>query len=106
MAEPEKIEEKTIRIIWEEKPDNLPSFYANHLQISSGGETEFHITFGHLSPPLTFGLEEHELPDQILIKPILEIIASPEVMRKFVDVFSAGLKMFEDRQAQKERKNE
>ena len=104
MEEPKKIEERVIRIVWGNKPDNLPSYYANHLQVTSGGDTEFHITFGHLSPPLTFGLEEHELPDEIVIKPILEVIASPDVMRKFVEVFETGLKLFEDRQAEREKK--
>jgi len=101
MEEPKKIEQREIRVVWG-NPDGIPSHYANHLQISSGGGTEFHITFGYLSPPLTFGLEEHELPEEIVVKPLLEIVASPEVMRKFVGVFESGLEMFEKRKVAEE----
>ena len=106
MAEEKKLEEKVIRLVWG-NPEGIPSYYANHLQVSSGGGTEFHITFGHLSPPITTGLEEHELPEQIVIKPLLEVVASPDVMRAFVSVFQSGLEMYDKRKVEeKEQKND
>lgn len=106
MEEQKKPEEKAIRLVWG-NPNGIPSYYANHLQITSGGGTEFHITFGHLSPPLAFGLEEHELPEEVIIKPVVEVIASPDVMRAFVRVFETGLELFEKRKAsESEQKND
>jgi hypothetical protein len=82
----EKPEEKVIRLVWG-NTDDIPSYYANHIQISFGGETEFHITFGHF------------------IKPSVEIVASPDVMRAFVRIFESSLEKFEKRQAERDKKN-
>ena len=108
MEEPKELKEKAIRIVWG-NDENTPSLYANHLQINFGEGTEFHITFGHLSPPLTFGLEEHELPEEIIVKPTVKIIASPDVMRQFARVFEDSLKKFErirEKQAEREKREE
>jgi hypothetical protein len=91
-----EIREKKIRLVWGPN-ENTPVSYANHIQVSHAGETEFHITFGHLSPPLTVGLEEDELPDQVFIKPLITIVTSPDVMRAFVKVLSDNLKNFENK---------
>jgi hypothetical protein len=105
MAEKKKIEERKIRLIWD-NADDTPSYYANHMQVSFGGGTEFHITFGHLSPPLTFGLEEHELPEEIKIKPSVEIVASPDVMRAFVKVLVGNLENYEKSMLEREKEND
>lgn len=49
--------------------DDLPAYYSNHLYISHGGEHEFYLIFGHLTPPLVIGLSEEEVPNEIEIKP-------------------------------------
>lgn len=105
MAEEKKIEERKIRLIWD-NADAIPSYYANHMQVSFGGGTEFHITFGHLSPPLTVGLEEHELPEELKIKPAVEIVASPDVMRAFVKVLVDNLENFEKKMSEREKEND
>ena len=105
MAEkkPEK-REKKIRLIWGSN-DDTPVLYANHIQVSHSGGTEFHITFGHLSPPLTVGLDENELPTELTIKPLMTIVSSPDVMKAFVQVLSDNFKNFEKKdQAKKEEK--
>jgi hypothetical protein len=99
--EPEK--EKMVRVVWGSN-ENTPVLYANHIQVSHAGETEFHITFGHLSPPLTLGLEEHELPDKLTVKPLTTIVTSPDVMRAFVAVLAGNLEVFEKRIQEREEK--
>ena len=86
--------EKGIRVVWGSDED-LPVIYANQLYISHGGETEFHLLFGHLSPPLTVGLTEDELPDMIKVKPVAKIVLAPKVMRGFVDALNINLEKFD-----------
>jgi hypothetical protein len=88
--------EKMLRVVWGTN-ENTPVLYANNIQVSHAGGTEFHITFGHLSPPLTLGLEESELPDKVVIKPLTTIVTSPAVMRAFVEVLKGNLAQFEAR---------
>lgn len=96
MADNEKpeIKEKPIRLVWG-SPEELPALYANHIQVSHAGGTEFHIVFGHAAPPLTVGLLEDELPDKVVIKPVSEIVVSPDVMKAFVRVLADNLESFE-----------
>jgi hypothetical protein len=99
-----ELKEKRIRLVWGSN-ENTPVAYANHIQVSHAGETEFHITFGHLSPPLTVGLEEDELPEKVFIKPLITIVSSPDVMRAFVQVLKDNLEAFDEKdQAKKEEK--
>jgi len=91
----ENIQEKAVRIVWD-SDTNLPALYANHLSVSHAGGTEFHIIFGHLSPPLTMGLGEDELPDVVKIKPVAKIVVSPKVMKAFLTVLNDNFKNFED----------
>ncbi|MFH1907831.1 MAG: DUF3467 domain-containing protein [Chloroflexota bacterium] len=99
----QETKEKRIKIIWG-SDENLPALYANHLYVSHAGETEFHLVFGHLSPPLTMGIDESELPDSVKIKPVVKIVISPDAMRAFVRLLSDNLGAFEGRQ--KEKSNE
>lgn len=92
----EKIEDKRIRIIWDTN-ENIPVLYANHLYVSNAGDTEFNLVFGHLSPPLTMGLDESELPDTVKIRPVANIVVSPDAMKAFVRLLSDNLAAFEDR---------
>lgn len=87
MAEKAELKEKQIRIIWGSDED-IPTLYANNLVISHAGGSEFHLTFGHLIPPLTIGLEEIELPDFVHIKPVARIVVGTEAMKKFVEVIN------------------
>lgn len=97
MAEQDKSgKEKMLRIVWGSN-ENTPVQYANHIQVTFAGGTEFHITFGHLNPPLTVGLDESELPEKITIKPLTTIVTSPEVMKAFVEVLKSNLAQFENR---------
>lgn len=96
--EPEK--EKTVRVVWGSN-ENTPVLYANHIQVSHAGETEFHITFGHLNPPLTVGLEEYELPEELTVKPLVTIVTSPDVMRAIVRVLVDNLENFEKRRSER-----
>lgn len=98
--EKEPAKEKMIRVVWG-NPEDAPAMYANHIQVTHGGDTEFHITFGHLIPPLTHGLDESEIPEQLTVKPVAVIITSPDVMRAFVRVLTDNLEIFEKRKGQK-----
>ena len=89
-------QEKTVRIIWG-SDEELPALYANHIYVSHSGETEFHIIFGHLSPPLTAGMEEDELPENIKIKPVAKLVVSPKVMRAFLKVLNDNFEKFENK---------
>lgn len=103
MAEQEKpTKEKMLRIAWGSN-ENTPVQYANHILVTYAGGTEFHITFGHLNPPLTLGMDESELPEIVTIKPLTTIVTSPEVMKAFVEVLKGNLAQFE-KNYQKENK--
>jgi len=71
-------------MIWG-KSDDTPPIYANQLYITHSGGDEFHLVFGYFMPPLTIGLEEEELPNNVEIKPVANIVVSPEFMKKLVD---------------------
>jgi len=94
-------QEKAIRIVWGSEEKSEP-VYANQIFVSHAGGTEFNIVFGQLSPPLTVGLKESELPDHLEIKPVAHIITSPDVMRAFVRVLVDNLETFEKRLQNKE----
>jgi len=96
MPEENEVHEKVVRLKWD-TDDSLPAVYANNVIISHSGETEFHITFGHFSPPITLNLEEDEIPDVVKIKPVAKIVISPEAMRKIVEAFNTNLEKFENR---------
>ena len=85
---------KAIRVVWGSE-ENTELVYANQIYVSHAGGTEFNVVFGQLSPPLTVGLRESELPDQLEIKPVAHIIASPDVMRAFVHALVENLENFE-----------
>jgi hypothetical protein len=94
-------QEKTIRVVWGSE-EHTEIVYANQIIVSFAGGTEFNIIFGQLSPPLTVGLNESELPDRLEIKPVAHIVASPDVMRAFVRVLVDNLENFEKRLQNKE----
>jgi len=98
---PEK--EKKVRVVWGSN-ETTPVLYANHIQVTHAGGTEYHITFGHLNPPLTFGLDESEIPNELVVKPIITIVASPDVMRAFVEVLKGNVAQFEARTKEREEK--
>ena len=103
MAEQKKHEpEKEVRIKWG-SPDDSPAYYANHMSVSFAGGTEFHITFGHLSPPFA-GMAENEIPNELTIKPLMTIVTSPDVMRAFVQVLNGSLESFDKMVAEREKK--
>jgi len=89
-----EIREKKVRLNWGSLKD-VPQKYANHLQVSFMGGTEFHITFGHLTPPLTHGLDEKDLPSELEIEPTVVIITSHESMKAFIKVLSESMEHFE-----------
>ncbi len=91
---PEIIKEKAIRLVWG-SPDELPTSYANHIQVSHAGGTEFHIFFGHATPPLTYGLKEEEIPDKLTIKPVAKIVVTPDMMRSIVRILSDNMENFD-----------
>ena len=93
-TDPEKA--KQIRIVWG-SDEELPALYANHFYVSHAGEIEFHVVFGHLSPPLTAGLDESELPDSINIRPVSKIVMGPDAMRAFVAILNENLAKYEEK---------
>lgn len=97
MAEKPELKEKPVRILWGSDED-LPALYSNHLYVSHAGETEFHLVFGHLSPPLTVGLEEDELPNEVIIKPVAKLVMSPDVMKAFVTILNDNLERFKKKE--------
>jgi hypothetical protein len=91
-----KLEGKLVRLVWS-SADELPALYANHLFVTHGGESEFHIIFGHLTPPLILPESPDEIPNEFVIKPIAKIIVTPETMRKFIAALSSNLERFDKR---------
>lgn len=89
----EKTDEKLIRIIWGSL-ENTPISYANQVHVSFAGGTEFHVTFGYVEPPIG-DLDESEVPEKLVIKPIISIVASPEVMKNFVDVINLNFSNYQ-----------
>jgi hypothetical protein len=87
--------EKMVRVVWGSN-ENTPVLYANHIQVTHAGRTDFHVTFGHLSPPLKMGAEESELQDKLTVKPLVTIVTSPDAMRSFVAVLNGSLADFEN----------
>ncbi|MEW5827962.1 MAG: DUF3467 domain-containing protein [Chloroflexota bacterium] len=87
---------KQIRIVWG-SDEELPALYANHIYVSHAGETEFHLVFGHLSPPLMMASDENELPDTVKIKPVSKIVITPDVMRAFVRLLADNLEKYEEK---------
>lgn len=88
----EKLEEgKVIRLVWGSS-DNLPTLSSNHLFISHGSGNEFHLIFGHLTPPVGFSPEEY--PDQLEVEPIAKMVISPETMEKFVEAMGINLERY------------
>ena len=102
MADENKPSDKVVRLVWG-PTDDTPVRYSNQMSVSFAGSTEFHITFGHLSPPLA-GLDENEIPDVLSIKPIITIVTSPDVMRAFVQALKGNLDNFEKMIAETEKK--
>lgn len=94
MADIENKKEKLLRLVWDEGEDT-PYVYANHIYITHQGGSEFHIVFGHASPPLLIGKEEHELPDSVMIKPVAKIVTSPDALRSFLEVLDDNIKKYE-----------
>ncbi len=90
-----ELKEKKIRILWD-AGENIPSVFANQLYISHAGGKEFHLTFGHLTPPIVFGLEEDEIPDSINVKPVAKIVVSPDVMEEFVNAMNENFQRFKE----------
>ena len=89
-------EGKIVRLAWG-SADDLPALYANHLFVTHGGETEFHVIFGHLTPPLMIPESQDEIPDEFVIKPVAKIVVTPATLRKFLDAMESNLKKFEER---------
>lgn len=99
MAEKPEFKEKPVRILWGSDED-LPALYSNHLYVSHAGDTEFHLVFGHLSPPLTMGMEESELPGAVIIKPVAKLVVSPKVMKAFLSILNENLEKFETKEGE------
>lgn len=91
-------QEKQVRLVWG-TDEGLDAVYANNLYISHSAGLEFHLIFGHMSPPLTLGKTEEELPDMVEIKPVAKIVISPEAMKNFVEAMVANFDKFEGSQA-------
>ena len=87
---------KQIRIVWGSDED-LPALYANHIYVSHAGETEFHMVFGHLSPPLMMGGDVGELPESVKIKPVAKLVITPDVMRAFVKLLGENFEKYEEK---------
>lgn len=103
MIDKPEFQEKVVRIFWASDED-LPALYSNHLHVSHSGETEFHLVFGHLSPPITMNLEEDELPETVKINPIAKIVISPKAMEAFVRILNDNFERYEKQQ--KGKKND
>lgn len=87
------LEEKEIRIIWAQG-DDVPVQYSNHFYVSHQGGAEFHLTFGHMIPPLTIGMTEQELPEILKINPVSKLVLSTEAMKVLIDVLQKNLDRF------------
>jgi len=91
-----QLEGKVVRLVWD-SADDLPMLYSNHLFVTHGGGTEFHIVFGQLTPPLILPESAAEIPDQLVIKPVAKIVVTPQTMEKFIEAMTKNLKNFGER---------
>jgi hypothetical protein len=97
MSNKPEFKEKQIRVKWGTDED-IPALYANNLIVSFAGGAEFHLIFGHLSPILSLGLEENEIPDTIFIKPVAKIVISPKGMKAFIKALNENYEKYESEQ--------
>lgn len=88
---------KIVRLTWGPGED-LPTLYANHMIVTHGGESEFHIVFGHLTPPLIVPESPDDIPDTLTIKPVAKIVVTPDNMKKFIKAMISNLENFEKRE--------
>jgi hypothetical protein len=96
-------ETKKIRVVWG-SADDIPTTYVNNLFISHAG-SEFYLIFGELSPPIILGKGKEEIPESIVIKPVIKLAISPEAMIQMADVINGNLEKFEEHmQREKEEK--
>jgi hypothetical protein len=94
------LEGKVVRLVWS-SADDLPTLYANHLFVTHGGESEFHVVFGHLTPPLVLPESPEEIPDIFTIRPVAKIVVTPQTMKKFIEAMAKNLERFEEREKKK-----
>ena len=92
-----KLEGKIVKLVWS-SADDLPALFANHLLVTHGGESEFHIIFGHLTPPLVLATSVEDLPDVFTIKPIAKIVVTHQSMKKFINAMAKNLERFEKKE--------
>ncbi len=95
-----KHEGKLVRLIWS-SADDLPAIYANHVFITHAGESEFHLIFGYLTPPLVMPESSNEIPDSLVIKSIVKIVIAHQTMKKFVEAMVKNLEAFEGSEKEK-----
>ena len=91
---PQIEETKVMRVVWDDNED-VGLKYANHIYVSHGGGKEFHIYFGHLSPPITKGKKPDEYAETLNIKTVSKIVVSPTVMKEITEVLNKNLEKFE-----------
>jgi len=99
--EKHSVSEKKVRVIWDQAED-LPVQYANNFYVTHQGGAEFHLTFGHLIPPLTLGMVESELPEILKITPVSKIVLSPDAIEVLIEILQSNLAKF---QGKKEKDN-
>lgn len=85
---------KVVQLIWD-SADDLDVLYANQMLVTHG-ESEFHLIFGHLNPPMA--LSPQELPDEAHIKPIANIVVTPKFIRKVINALTKNLERFESKE--------
>lgn len=90
-----ELKEKIVRVLWG-TDEEVPVVYANQLYLSHAGGKEFNLTFGYLSPPILFGLEEAEIPERVNVRPVAKIVISPDVMEEFVEAMTENLRQYKE----------
>jgi hypothetical protein len=90
------VSEKRVRIIWDQGED-LPVQYANNFYVTHQGGSEFHLTFGHLIPPLTLGMTESEIPDILKVTPVSKIVLSPDSIEILIGILQSNLEKFQEK---------
>lgn len=83
----QELPEGAVRVVW--AGDDAPVVYANHFGVTHATRTEFFLTFGLLAPPLL--LDSSEMPDQLVIRPVVRVVMTPAAMQAAVTVMTQNL---------------
>ena len=92
-------EKKIVKLRWQPAED-LPTIYANHLQVSHAGMQDFFLIFGEAHAPAQAlaGGEEEDIKE-VAVRPVAKIALSPGTMIAISNAISMNIASYLTNQA-------